>query len=156
MSDQRLTGDYKNKNLRQTDFSIDKIDRDILDKIMYHEESALELRRQAGMYNTIYIPQVHLAHASSLLRKDRRLVWSESVAPQGKKSGKRHYGTIDSFEPIYDEQMRKEIKEMFLDEMNYNGEPYMKIKLIMERDEMIVQVTGNSEHSIINQLMNRG
>jgi hypothetical protein len=156
MSDNRLSGDYKNKNLRQTDFSLEKIEKDILDKIMFHEEMALELRRRAGMFNTIYIPQIHLAHASSLLRKDRRLMWSENIPPQGKKSGKRHYGTIDSFEPVYAEQMKKEIKDMFLDEMNYNDEPYMKIKVIMERDEMIVQVTGNSEYSIINQQMLRG
>lgn len=143
-----------NKNLRKTDFKQEDVEKDILNQIMYHEEAALELRRQAGMFNTIYIPQIHSAHAASMLRKDRRILWTENIPPMGKKSGKRHYGTIEGFSPIYKDEMEKEIDAMYLHEMNYTGEPYMKIKMIIERNEPMVQVTGNSEYSILNKLMN--
>lgn len=143
-------------NLYYRNYETQSIDKDILAKIDWHEQQALELRKLAGMTATVYIPQNHPTVGYKLLKDGRRVLWNDRNIPSDKKSGRREYGTMQSCVRIESDQLERELAEMsgddyILREIDYNGDPYMKIALIMERIEPIVMVKAHNIHTLLHE-----
>ncbi len=140
------------KNIYKSGFKPEDLDKETLDKIEWFEEQAKELRRSLGMYATLYVPQTHPVIGHSLMRHGRRLIFTEEKATYGRKSSQRRYGFIESFEPVDDNTMEKDIDKKVLMDSKYGGEKYIKVKVLMEREELIVHVSGKSEDIYIKEL----
>lgn len=138
----------KKKNLRKVHYSAEDLDIETLKQIENYEQQALELRRQLGMFCSIYIPADHSAMAYGLILKGVRLMWLET---REGKSAKRMYGTVEAIEVI-EKDLNKEIDEIILNHIKYDGQRYIRVKLLMEREQNIVMVTGRSEHLFLDEI----
>lgn len=138
----------KKRNIRKVHYEPQVIPPDIISQISYYEEAARELRRRAGMFSSIYIPADHPAVSNGLLLRGLRLLW---IDKQQTKS-RRMYGIIEDFESIKSEIMEKELPYLIRKEMDYDGRRYIRVKLLMEREETIVFVTGRTIDILLTEM----
>ena len=146
-----MTENYeqKRKNIFKKQYK--DIDESVLNKATWYEQQALQLRKDAGMITVIYLPQTHAIIGQNLLKKGRRLMWCEVDPEPNKKSGYRIHGTIESFSSISSKELSKELDFITLEEIEYDNEPYIKIVMIVEREETVITVHGKSEYLYIEE-----
>ena len=86
------------------------------------------------------------------MRSGRRIMFKNNIMVNGKKKEVRRYGTIEKFDPVTREVMEKDIHKYLLSDSGYSGEKYIKIELLLEREELIVNVTGQCEEDYLKEI----
>jgi hypothetical protein len=131
-----------NEQLKELNFIDDKIELLALEPqtasaIAYKEKELLLLKEDCKLIYNIYIPENHPIIKDSLLRVGRKILFTYNKPINGKRSPDRIYGNVLSYERIPKEKVK-----MYIHSLYENDKDYIKIDVIFDRKELILNVTG--------------
>lgn len=132
--------EYKT-NLFKPTYNVDDLDKQLIKEAQWHEEKAKQLRKEAGLIAHIYVLATHSVVLKKLAQKGRLLQFTQ-YENTGKNTT-RKYGWIDGIRNLTIEELENEVNVYNIP--TYHKQPYVRIDVIIAREETIAMVTGYSE-----------
>ena len=139
--DIKFQEDYKTNFFKPT-YDVNNLDETLIKEAKYHEEKALQLRQEAGLITYIYVLSTHPIIIKKLAQKGRLLHYKE-FDTTAKSTSTRKYGVIAEIKNLTIDQFEEEVNIFNL--LSYHKQPYVRIAVIVQKEETIAMVTGYSE-----------